>query len=211
MTIKSSGQLTFTEIHNEFKALGGTLNQTPYQLSEYRGLPVGMGLPQSGTIKFSDFYGKSSIRFVAEADWIPISDTQINSKYNIKECNLWEALQAMGFDDPGGFYDISLPEDYWLWSDDTSKGGLLIPSVMTGNIIFRNKGIIIGKGGKGGGSEVSGETGPGQAGGPAVKIDNTAPVDFINGTVGYVAAGGGGGGSWWWEHWCWWRRWSRRW
>ena len=57
MTIKTSGPLSFTEIHDEFKTLGGTLNQTPYQLSEYRGLPVGMGLPQSGTIKFSDFYG----------------------------------------------------------------------------------------------------------------------------------------------------------
>ena len=85
MTIKTSGPLSFTEIHDEFKTLGGTLNQTPYQLSEYRGLPVGMGLPQSGTIKFSDFYGKSSIRFVTGDEWIPISDTKINSKYNIRD------------------------------------------------------------------------------------------------------------------------------
>ena len=196
MTIKSSGQLSFTEIHDEFKTLGGTLNQKPYQLSEYLGLPVGMGLPQSGTIKFSDFYGKSSIRFVPEENWVAISDTQINGKYNIKECNLWDALQAFGFTDPNGFYDITLPADYWLWSDSTSKGGLIIPSNLTGNIIFRNKGIIIGKGGRGGGATVnSGQVATGGAGGPAIKVDNTASINFINESAAYVAAGGGGGGS----------------
>lgn len=196
MTIKSSGPLTFTEIHDEFKPLGGTLNQTPYQLSEYRTLPPGIGLPQSGTIKFSDFYGKSGIRFVTEDQWIPISETQINSKYNIKECNLWDALFAMGYRDEGGFYDITLPADYWLWSDDTSKGGLIIPDTMTGNIIFRNKGIIIGKGGRGGGGTINaGQVTNGGAGGPAIKIGNVSPITFINETNAYVAAGGGGGSS----------------
>jgi len=194
MTIKSSGQLTFTEIHDEFKTLGGNLATTPYTLDEYRGLPVGMGLPQSGAIKFSDFYGKSSIRFVAEVDWIAISDAQINGKYNIKECNLWEALQAFGFDDPGGFYDISLPADYWLWSDSTAKGGLIIPSNLTGTIIFRNKGKIIGKGGDGGGVG-NATANRGKDGGPAVQIDNDQAINFFNEADAHIAGGGGGGGS----------------
>jgi hypothetical protein len=194
MTIKSSGQLTFTEIHDEFKTLGGTYANKPYTLDEYRDLPPGMDLPSSGAIKFSDFYGKSSIRFVAEVDWIAISDPQINGKYNIKECNLWDALQAFGFDDPGGFYDISLPADYWLWSDSTSKGGLIIPSNLTGSIIFRNKGKIIGKGGQGG-RQGNATQNLGEAGGPAVQIDNDHVFNFFNEAGAHVAGGGGGGGS----------------
>jgi len=194
MTIKGSGQLTFTEIHDEFSTLGGTYANKPYTLDEYRNLPPGMDLPSSGAIKFSDFYGKSSIRFVAEVDWIAISDTQINGKYNIKECNLWEALQAFGFNDPGGFYDISLPADYWLWSDSTAKGGLIIPSNLTGTIIFRNKGNILGKGGAGG-TVGDATANRGKDGGPAVQIDNDHVFNFFNETGAYVAAGGGGGAS----------------
>lgn len=197
MTIKTSGPLSFTEIHDEFKTLGGTLNQTPYQLSEYRGLPVGMGLPQSGTIKFSDFYGKSSIRFVTGDEWIPISDTKINSKYNIRDCNLWDALKAMGYTDPAGLYDITLPADYWLWSNSTSNGGLVIPSNMTGDIVFRNNGIIIGKGGNAGtnaGGTIANKTG--KPGGPALVIQTTSGNHtIINNSGAYIAGGGGGGGT----------------
>ena len=61
MTIKSSGTLSIsTDIVGEF---GGT---TPHSLSEYyRGgfnVPAvtgSLGIPSSGTIKFSDFYGKN--------------------------------------------------------------------------------------------------------------------------------------------------------
>lgn len=197
MTIKNSGPLTFTEIHDEFKTLGGTLNQTPYKLSEYRGLPAGMGLPQSGEIKFSDFYGKSSIRFVTGAQWIPISDTQINGKYNRMNCNLWVALQAMGYDDPAGLYDITLPADYWLWSSSTSNGGLVIPNNMTGDIVFRNNGIIIGKGGNAGtnaGGTTANKTG--KSGGPALTIKTTsAKTTIVNNSGAYIAGGGGGGGT----------------
>jgi hypothetical protein len=194
MTIKNSGPLTFTEIHDEFKTLGGTLNQTPYQLSEYIGLPAGMGLPQSGEIKFSDFYGKSSIRFVTGAQWIPISDTQINGKYNRMNCNLWVALQAMGYDDPAGLYDITLPADYWLWSSSTAMSGLTIPSTMTGDIVFRNNGIIIGRGGKGG-TSAGGASKTGIAGGPALTVKSiVGNHTIINNTGAYIAGGGGGGG-----------------
>lgn len=190
MTIKSSGQLTFTEIHDEFASLGSNFGQKPYTLSEYRTLPAGVGLPQSGEIKFSDFYGKSNIIFVEASEWIAISDTQIASQYNIKECNLWTALQAMGYTDPTRLYDITIPANYWLWSDDVAVGGLTIPSDMTGNIWLRNNGNIIGKGGKGGSSP----TGSGQNGGPALVIENTqTPIQIINGAGAYIAAGGGGG------------------
>ena len=50
MTIKSSGSLSFTEITDEFGVA------TPVAMSNYYGLDA--GIPNSGPIKFSDFYGK---------------------------------------------------------------------------------------------------------------------------------------------------------
>ena len=189
MTIKNSGALTFTEIHDEFASLGSNFGQQPYTLSEYRDLPAGIGLPQSGEIKFSDFYGKSNIIFVEAAEWIAISNARIASQYNIKQCNLWTALKAMGYTDPDRLYDISIPANYWLWSDNTSVGGLTIPSTMTGNIWLRNNGNIIGKGGAGGKAG-----GSGKDGGPALVIKSTqTPIQLINGAGAYIAAGGGGG------------------
>ena len=61
MAVKSSGSLSFTEIKTEFgfppdKKFGN------YRISETVGamtnLPLDTGIPQSGAIKFSDFYGK---------------------------------------------------------------------------------------------------------------------------------------------------------
>lgn len=63
MTIKSSGTLYFSEIATEF---GGA---APHALSEYFGggslVPSGIGIPASGTISFSQFYGKS--KYIAGA------------------------------------------------------------------------------------------------------------------------------------------------
>lgn len=54
MPVKSSGTLSFnTDIVGEF---GGT---APHSLSEYYG--VDTGVPSSGTIAFSDFYGASDV------------------------------------------------------------------------------------------------------------------------------------------------------
>ena len=62
MTIKSSGNpLAFSEIENEFGA-NGTRSLGSYRLTQSVGtlsnLPLDTGIPTSGTIKFSDFYGK---------------------------------------------------------------------------------------------------------------------------------------------------------
>lgn len=188
MTIKNSGPLTFTEIHDEFKTLGSNFGSKPYALSEYYNLPVGIGLPQSGEIKFSDFYGKSNIIYVPSSKWIDISDSQIGSKYNRRNCDLWESLKAMGYTDPARNYDIILPIDYWLWSSSTGNAGLTVPSNMTGINVFRNSGNIIGKGGNGGNSNLNGS-----AGGPALEVKSTSPFTLINTTDAFIAGGGGGG------------------
>ena len=68
MTIKSSGKLKFSEIENEF---GQAKSQYGRKMSNYRRaydygdmeLPLDSGIPTSGSISFSDFYGK-------EKNWI---------------------------------------------------------------------------------------------------------------------------------------------
>ena len=62
MTIKSSGNpLAFSEIETEFGA-NGTRSLGSYRLTQSVGtlsnLPLDTGIPSSGQIKFSDFYGK---------------------------------------------------------------------------------------------------------------------------------------------------------
>lgn len=60
MTLQSSGQISFSDIRNEF-------GQTPEGIGDYRvsknigdmtDIPLDEGIPTSGQIKFSDFYGK---------------------------------------------------------------------------------------------------------------------------------------------------------
>jgi len=52
MTIKTTGSLSLDEIATEYN---GTVS---HSISEYYGAP---GLPSSGSISFSDFYGKSDL------------------------------------------------------------------------------------------------------------------------------------------------------
>jgi len=56
MTLQSSGAISLSDIAAEF---GGS---TPHSLSEYYG--VDTGVPSSGTISFSDFYGTSNVTYI---------------------------------------------------------------------------------------------------------------------------------------------------
>lgn len=58
MTLQSSGAISLGDVAGEF---GGS---TPHSLSEYYG--VDTGVPSSGTISLSDFYGTSSITYVMQ-------------------------------------------------------------------------------------------------------------------------------------------------
>lgn len=188
MPIKDSGSLTLTEIHTEFASIGDNFGSKPYELSEYRNLPADIGLPTSGEIAFSDFYGKSNTIYVTGAQWIAISSGTVNSLRNIRNCNLWSALQLMGYDNPERRYDITIPANYYLWSNSTSTAGLTVPASMNNTLIIRNSGNIIGCGGAGANSNKTGGNG-----GPALEILTSASVTIINNSGAYIAAGGGGG------------------
>jgi len=79
--------------------------------------------------------------------------------------------------------------DIWLYSDDTTKGGLIIDGDFPTSqpVIIINNGKIAGKGGDG----------DSNSGGPALQVLSGGPtsLSIINNSTGFIAGGGGGGAS----------------
>ncbi len=163
MALQSSGAISLGDIAGEF---GGS---QPHSLSEYYG--AASGIPSSGAIDFSDFYGSQA-------------GFEFTISSNTQEANLNTLATAAGWD--GSVILIAnVASGVYLWSDNTANPGLLIN---VPNCIINNNGFIIGRGGNGGFS------GAGQDGGPAINV-TTSGVAITNASLGYIAGGGGGGGS----------------
>jgi hypothetical protein len=107
---------------------------------------------------------------------------------NQQELNLSTYLTSEGWNGSDKVI-VSIASGVYIWSDDVTVGGLIIPSSMSGKVTIFNSGYIIGRGGNGGGYD-----GAAQSGGPA--IDNSATgVTITNQSGAYIAGGGGGGGG----------------
>jgi len=179
MPIKSSGQLSFTEIVAEFA------DTAPHSMSEfYRGagkVPTNnTNIPTSGAISFSNFYNAVN-RIVI--NYIFSSNTQ---QATINPASL-----------PGyvaGISDIiiTVNSGIYVWSDSTSVPGLTIGSANSGDTItLVNNGYIIGRGADG----IDGWLARGgNPGGPALTINYPVTINNTNSSA-YIAGGGGGGGS----------------
>jgi len=169
MALPSSGTISLNDIQTEF---GGT---NPISMSEYyRGgsfvTDNNTSVPTSGTIDMGDFYGAVKL-----FSFTISTDTQ--------EANLSTLATAAGWNgtDP---VSATISSGVYLWSDDTSVGGLTIPSSMNGLVTITNNGYIIGRGGDAGGND----------GGPAL-VNNATGVTLTNASGAYIAGGGGGGGN----------------
>ena len=172
MTIKSSGSLALTEIQAEF---GGS---APISLSEYyrNGAYVtsnNTGVPTSGAISFNQFYNT-------------VKHFIFTISSNTQEANLQTLATAAGWDGVAPIV-ANVASGVYLWSDNTSVGGLLIPNTISVPLIINNYGYIIGRGGNGS------STGTGGSGGPAL-VNNASSVALFNMSGAYIAGGGGGGG-----------------
>ena len=114
---------------------------------------------------------------------------------NQQELNLATWATGEGWDGTSEAI-IGVDIGVYIWSDNTA-----IPALTTGTfpggLTIINNGFIIGKGGQGGGTEVTVvsplTTGQvlAEAGGPAISLDTDA---FIDSALGYIGGGGGGGG-----------------
>ena len=108
------------------------------------------------------------------------SELQINDFLNHKEVSLSSLGVTAG-------QTITIPSDFFFWSDNVSTAGLTID---VNNVTIINNGNIMGKGGRG---AAGGSTG--EAGGPAINVTATGVSITNNGFIGGGGGGGGGNGS----------------
>jgi hypothetical protein len=204
MTLQSSGNpIKFSEIAAEF---GYTPN---YKLGEYRvndsiagkNWVLDEGIPSSGQIKFSDFYGKRLN--------IVIDSGTGDDEFNVTLTNYYTSKTKKcvgGFKNPESSlsnqgakkYHIVLRKDYGgTTSVDTSvksgnwsatNGGLL-------NVYISGNATVYGRGGDGGYG--SGDSGRGGGGGSPGKnaIGFSYSSNLIVDSGSAILAGGGGGGG----------------
>jgi hypothetical protein len=176
MAIKSTGQLSFSEIVAEFA------DTAPYSLSEfYRGagkVPTNnTNVPASGAISFSSFYNAVN---------------RITVNYTISSHTQQATLNPTSFAGyVAGISDITITVDsgIYVWSDSVSTPALTINGGLASGDTIKlvNNGYIIGKGGAGGGT-LGAPPAPSPAG-DALSIN--LPLSITNNS--YIAGGGGGG------------------
>lgn len=90
MTLQSGGAITFGNISNEFGLPPGK-NIGAYRVSENVGsltaLPLDTGVPQTGAIKFSDFYDKK-LNIVVDLHSIPDYSTRLTARVRYNDQNV---------------------------------------------------------------------------------------------------------------------------
>lgn len=173
MALQNSGQISILDIVGEF---GGS---APHALSEY--YAAASGVPASGQLKISDFYGKSNIFYF----------TISGSANNV---NLSTLATAAGWDGSAPVV-VTIGSGVIIGSTSTSSPSMTISGFPSG-VTLVNNGLILGRGGDGGGGRtcssntcsVSGYSGGN--GGDAISLGNSVSITN-NGTIG----GGGGGGA----------------
>jgi hypothetical protein len=181
MTLPSSGRISSSQIQNEF---GGS---NPISISQYYGLDS--GVPSSGPIKFSDFYGK-----------IINATRDIGSTQNFNAANdfVYYATVVGGKKTASNVYYNNQPVKYYIsvngvvGATDTGSYAFDMGAFPSGTQIYlTNNNYIVGAGGGGGGGSGESAGGAGGAGGPALILRNDT---FITNN-GVIAGGGGGGGG----------------
>ena len=202
MTIKSSGsQLSFTNIADEFGMPSGK-NLGAYRVSQDVGslndLPLDTNIPQSGEIKFSDFYSKKlNIVVKCEGGNLASADYDddsvviggFRSKPN-RNNNAWQGGKKIFINITGTYSSNgakrSGDQSERSWAFKTGNSAYW-PSNTTMTIDVSSDGQVVGRGGNGG-SESGNNGGNGSNG---LRYLSGATLN----NLGYISAGGGGGGG----------------
>ena len=212
MAVKSSGNpLAFSEIETEFgqnndRDLGEyRVSQTVGALSNQ---PLDTGIPQSGTIKFSEFYSKRLNVIIdyhtsnannpddAKTKYAQAADTTGESNGN------WTVIG--GFKNPPTNTSGTKTRIHVNKTIGSSKGNVTHCAVRTGtswnsgtvlSVEVGSSGKIVGAGGTGGsgGTSSSKNGGDGTSGTSALGIQYSGTSIINNGSI--IAGGGGGGGG----------------
>ena len=204
MTLPASGNsISFSQIRDEFGATSGSsVSLGAYRISQSVGtlsnLPLDTGVPQSGTIKSSDLYGKK-LNIVVDCH-SGSAETRVDArtKYDANQITII-----------GGFKTAAQKPSAGAGSKIIANVNKLIGSVKTGRnyaalktgqwgsgatmeIVIGSSGGIYGAGGDGG----RGGDGDGSSGGQGTSaLAIQYPVTITNlGTI-FGGRGGGGGGA----------------
>lgn len=169
MALQTSGAIALSNIQSEF---GGS---NPISLSEYYRsgayVPTGAtGIPTSGAISLSDFYGASN-----QYAFSITSDTQ--------DADIRALAIASGWDGQVPLV-ANVNSGITLYSSSTSTGGAVVSGSFPAGLTIVNSGNITGRGG-----------GAQAAGGPALQITTSDTVKVTNNSGAFIAGGGGGGGG----------------
>ena len=210
MTLQNSGNpISFGQIKNEF-GLPPNNNIGAYRVNfsnisdggSLSGLPLDDGVPQSGTIRFSDFYGK---RMNTVVDCFR-GGTQTTANARQKYDNFQRTVVIGGYRSPKStpknekiIVNVNKTFQGPSGKDDKQKCSLRTGYFGSG-IIFRidigSSGQIVGAGGDGGDGGSIGTGGDGNNGSSGLGLEQQSE----NGTVviansGLISAGYGGGGG----------------
>ena len=211
--------------NNPLRSLGSYRNTHPdfqnENLGELTDLPLDTGIPKSGEIKFSDFYGKQlnivvDLHSTGSSDYNldVYTDRFVNGNYNIVGSyknsinkNGWRGgkkviihiNKTFGSAGASNQSDVAVKTGRFEYIDENDEELDIDgwPSATDFSIDVGSNGIVAGKGGNGG--NAGNEEAAGQNGGTgtsAMKLINSAMQNVISiASGGAIIAGGGGGGS----------------
>ena len=206
MALQASGQIKYSEIITEF----GTPNNGglgEYRVSENVGslsnLPLDTGVPQSGQIKFSDFYSKR-LNQVVDLYSIGNSTARQDAKDRWNNGN----VHIVGSTKTGKTQPPDTQDDRVIINVNntirSAKGTQTHCALRTGTwdsgtileIEIGTSGKLYGSGGNGGsgGSANNGRGGDGQTGSSALGIQYACTVNNLGVIQSGYGGGGGGGG-----------------
>jgi len=202
MALQGSGQISFSQIENEFgqngeRSLGDY--RTSQSVGELSNLPLDSGIPTSGQIKFSDFYSKRlNIVVDMHSGGDEFRKSAKNDKWNNNNLTVIGGFRSKKED--GSKIIVHVNKKFG--SDKSSVNNC---AVRTGSwnssssiqVDVGGEGQILGAGGDGGQGGVCLGTGsPGGTGTSGLGIDhNGVTVNVLSGGIIRAGFGGGGGGG----------------
>jgi len=202
MALQSSGQITFTNIRDEF---GESTNNKlgSYRVSQNIGdmtnLPLDDGIPSSGQIRFSDFYGKK-LNVVVHYSTNENRPDDARLRYdNDTEINVIGDFRVRPTNSSGTKVIIHVSSEL-----GSAQGVREVCALRTGSgwnsgtdlsIEIGSEAIVSGAGGNGGDGATEGDNNHsgGTSGTSAIGIQTS--VNLINVQIGGIVQGGGGGGG----------------
>lgn len=176
MTLQTTGAISFSQIQSEF---GGS---DPISISEYYGRDI---LPNNGTIKTSDFYGRQAEREITISS--NTTNLVLDEDYFITNAS-WNQTTGIS---------VTIDSNIVISGSTTASPALTFPSgSYPSGLKLINNGTIVGDGGNGGiggVSAVGSKTEPtdGGSGGTSLAVFSLIEVE----NYGVIAGGGGGGGG----------------